>query len=146
MVASVMACSIDLTLSGIGEGGSGNDRVDGSGGILRILKENMMDPSAKREVSGKLEKALSYQLNSHRQTYTFSFSPGPHLLPIIRRSTTGPLSRSKLQTTISLIHLPTFLAISGVINGGGLGSPGRREYPIRSVADKGDLADVLVNS
>jgi len=54
-----MACSIDLTWSGIGEGGSGSDKVDGSGGILRILKENMIEPSANNEVSGKLEKALS---------------------------------------------------------------------------------------
>ena len=54
-----MACSIDLTWPGIGEGGSGRDSVEGSGGILRILKENIMDPSANSEVSGKLEKALS---------------------------------------------------------------------------------------
>jgi hypothetical protein len=100
----------------------------------------MMDPSANNEVSGKLENALliSSVHETEEATYTFSFSPGPHLRPIIRRSTTGPLSKSKLHTTISFTHLPTFLAISGVINGGGRGSPGRREYPSRSVADRGD--------
>jgi hypothetical protein len=75
-----MACSIDLTWSGIGEGGSGSDKVDGSGGILRILKENMMEPSANNEVSGKLEKALSYQFNSkwtHVHILLFSRSPSP---------------------------------------------------------------------
>lgn len=32
------------------------------------------------------------------------------------------------------------------MSGGGLGSPGRRLYPNLSVADNGDLADVLVLS
>jgi hypothetical protein len=59
-----MACSIDLTWSGIGEGGSGSDRVDGSGGILRILNENMMEPSENSDVSGKLENALIVSLAS----------------------------------------------------------------------------------
>jgi hypothetical protein len=44
--------------SGKGEGASDWVRVRGSGGMCRILKENTMDPSAKREVSGKDEKAL----------------------------------------------------------------------------------------
>ena len=75
-------------------------------------------------------------------TYTFSFSPGPHLRPITRRSITGPLSRSKLHTTISLIHLPMRSAKVGLTSGGGLGSPGRLDHPSRfdgvtSVAEKG---------
>lgn len=136
----------------MGEGGSGNRKVDGSGGICRILKENMIDPSANSEVSGKLEKALhtTNQINSLffvsalSITYTFSFSPGPHLRPMICLSTTGPLSKSKLQTTISFIHLSIRPLTWGVISGGGLGSPGRRVYPNRSVAERGDFADVFV--
>jgi hypothetical protein len=57
-----MDCSIVLVCAGIGDGGSGNANVEGSGGILLILNENMIDPSANKEVSGKLEKALQYQL------------------------------------------------------------------------------------
>ena len=74
----------------------------------------------------------SHQLPTHSQvgsTHTFSFSPGPHLLPMIRRSTTGPRSRSKLQTTISLIHLPILSAVEEATKGGGRGSPGRRCHP-----------------
>lgn len=48
----------DAVRSGMGDGGSGNERVDGSGGICLILKENCIEPSANREVSGNDEKAL----------------------------------------------------------------------------------------
>lgn len=44
--------------SGMGEGGSGTMSDLGSGGMRRILKEKMIDPSAKRDVSGKEENAL----------------------------------------------------------------------------------------
>ena len=44
--------------SGIGDGGSGSARERGSGGICRILKEKTIEPSEKREVSGKDENAL----------------------------------------------------------------------------------------
>ena len=74
-----MACSIDLTWSGIGEGGSGSDKVDGSGGKLRILKENMIDPSANNEVSGKLEKALVISSAFMKDVHILLFprSPSP---------------------------------------------------------------------
>jgi hypothetical protein len=48
----------DAVRSGMGDGGSGNERVDGSGGMCLILKENCIDPSANREVSGNDENAL----------------------------------------------------------------------------------------
>lgn len=81
-------------------------------------------------------------ISDDAQTYTFSFSPDPHLRPTMFLSTTGPLSRSKLQTTISLTHLSIRPLTAGVMSGGGLGSPGLRVYPNLSVAESGDLAEV----
>lgn len=55
------------------------------------------------------------------QTHTFSFSPGPHRRPTALRSTTGPLSKSKLHTTTSLTQRLIAAAILSSTNGGGRG-------------------------
>lgn len=109
-----------------------------------------MEPSVKREVSGKDENALHLislvcpAWKGDQAPHTFSFSPGPQRRPAARRSTTGPLSRSKLHTTISLTHLPILRATSSPTNGGGLPSPGFLDHPnrllgVRVVADAGPL-------
>lgn len=94
----------------------------------RILNEYEMFPSAKRLVSGNAENALSphrpkgkifqpptRSANCHLTsiTHTFARSPFPQGRPIILRSTTGPRSISKLQTTTSCTHLCILCATSG---------------------------------
>lgn len=95
----------------------------------RILKEYEMWPSAKSDVSGKAEKALFESGSRSGQPfgaldrreegkgpYMLAFSPFAHGRPTILRSTTGPLSKSKLQTTISSSHRFIFDATSGSTN------------------------------
>lgn len=57
----------------------------------------------------------------HTQTHTFSFSPGPHRRPTALRSTTGPRSKSKLQTTTSFTQRLIAAAVLSSTNGGGRG-------------------------
>jgi hypothetical protein len=83
---------MELTCPGIGDGGSGRASVEGSGGILLILKENMIDPSANNEVSGKLENALIVSWIAHemfaQKRHTRSLS---RLAPISAPLSDAPL-------------------------------------------------------
>lgn len=86
-------------------------------------------------------------------SYTFSFSPGPHRLPTARRSMTGPRSRSKLQTTSSLTHRDILFAVSPSTRGGGRGDgakwvllAGRPSGGCEDVAETTDVADRWVRS
>jgi hypothetical protein len=93
--------------------------------------------------------SASTKLDYRRYAHTFSFSPTPHRRPTALRSTTGPRSRSKLHTTISVTHRCIRLQTSSFTSGGGLGSPGRRDQPsrilgVRLVADDGPRAEGLV--
>ena len=84
---------------------------------------------------------IRYEGKKCGSTHTFSFSPGPHRRPAALRSTTGPLSRSKLHTTISFTHLLIRRLVSSSKIGGGLGSPGRRLKPSLALGFRVEVAD-----
>lgn len=74
---------------------------------------------------------VSADPHCRKTPYTFSFSPGPQRRLPARRSTIGPVSRSKLHTTTSLTHRLIRRDTSSLTRGGGRGSPARRLQPKR---------------